>query len=364
MMLPSGPIADDASVDDLFDDTAPTAKEVVDLPELPDPVTGLLRAGPAANQQASRDSQGHPAALVRLPMALTFSERAFDRSTFDPEMDEEELLSRGKPADDVKSLPANALMRWRFPGGQVGAERQSNTRLVHWSDGSVTIHVGANSYEVRPHAIAGTAHLVGKRQGSATLEGSGTKTKPSTHFETSARLTHRATLRPLNAPVSWRLGLESRSKHSRNKELVTMTEERGNPELEAAAATRRADEINRARAAERMRLARAAGDWDGDDDGYGGGGSRRGRGRAGDRGAYAGEADVDYDDEDLAALKRGSREARFTAEADDSDDGSEDEDADEGIFEDEGNADEAREAALVAAQASADEPSAKRVRPA
>ena len=93
--------------------------------------------------------------LVRLPNILRFQPKPFDGESFD--QDEDEGGEAGGKAANV--------IRWReTPSG----DRQSNARLVKWSDGSMTLHVGNEALTAKEIAMAeGSTHLYAKHKNSA-----------------------------------------------------------------------------------------------------------------------------------------------------------------------------------------------------
>ena len=75
---------------------------------------------------------------MRLPNILAIEPRPFEAVNFEDEEEGGDEDSKGK-ADNV--------IRWR---DTEGSGRQSNARIVTWSDGSMTLHVGS---EARAHAL-------------------------------------------------------------------------------------------------------------------------------------------------------------------------------------------------------------------
>lgn len=76
--------------------------------------------------------------LVRLPNILGIQARPFDAHTYDPADEAEHAASRQN------------VVRWRYAasgaaaaGGDGEVERESNARVVRWSDGSLTLHIGS-----------------------------------------------------------------------------------------------------------------------------------------------------------------------------------------------------------------------------
>ncbi|KAJ1638566.1 Leo1-like protein-domain-containing protein [Pavlovales sp. CCMP2436] len=99
---------------DLLVDDIPRAPPLhLSIPQLPRPKPGRL-------------------CYARLPNILGVEARPFDANSYDPD----EEAKRGTVRENV--------VRWRYGQNSAGeAARESNTRLVRWSDGSLTLHVGA-----------------------------------------------------------------------------------------------------------------------------------------------------------------------------------------------------------------------------
>ena len=121
---------------------------------------------PAANSAApvhySLPTLPRPAAdaklfLVRVPNILQLQPRPFDPDTF-----EEEDLGDG---EEVSKVRAENVIRWRE--SRDSGERQSNARVVTWSDGSMTLHVGSEVLLAQAVAIPeGSTHLYTRHTGS------------------------------------------------------------------------------------------------------------------------------------------------------------------------------------------------------
>ena len=114
--------------------------------------------------------------LVRLPNTnlLGIQSRPFDPETFEEEEEVEEEEDGGKTRVET-------VIRWRE--SRETGERQSNARVVTWSDGSMTLHVGSEVLVAQQVPIPeGTTHLYTRHQGS--------------HLECHGVLKHKLTLAP------------------------------------------------------------------------------------------------------------------------------------------------------------------------
>eukprot|EP00908_Phaeocystis_cordata_P014178 Transcript_25276.p2 GENE.Transcript_25276~~Transcript_25276.p2 ORF type:complete len:411 (+),score=197.65 Transcript_25276:43-1233(+) len=91
---------------------------------------------------------------MRLPNILAIEPRPFDAVNFEDEEEGGDEDSKGK-ADNV--------IRWR---DTEGSGRQSNARIVRWSDGSMTLHVGSEVLSAVPREEAGGKQLFTRHKGS------------------------------------------------------------------------------------------------------------------------------------------------------------------------------------------------------
>ena len=92
-------------------------------------------------------------ALVRLPRVVTVARQAFDPETFDAAEEDRWLASIDKAA------AREAVVRFRHRRDPESGEpvldtegkpqRESNSRVVQWSDGSLTLHVGSETFSLR-----------------------------------------------------------------------------------------------------------------------------------------------------------------------------------------------------------------------
>jgi hypothetical protein len=268
----------DDELDELFDDSAPEPVEALKLGPKPRARVSAAQTGAGESPSAAAELWDDQSMLLRLPKAVSYSERPFAAESYTADADREELMARGKTGVEADAVPPEAVIRWAFddlapsqPSTSSSASAdsakqqpatKSNTRLVRWSDGTMTLQIGEFSYDLRPLPVDSAGHFLAKRSGKAQAidkdtgeEHHGVAPERASYLESVGRFTHRGALRPVHAPASSRLVLESRSRYSRNIELVRQVELDGDPERATAAAAKRMDEINRARELERMRAA-------------------------------------------------------------------------------------------------------------
>ncbi|TIA93218.1 hypothetical protein E3P81_00999 [Wallemia ichthyophaga] len=92
--------------------------------------------------------------LARIPNFLNIQSAGFDRQTFE---------------DDDKNLPSNAntsnTIRWRWNQDEDGhTVAQSNSRFIRWSDGSLSLQVGKEMYDINLNHDADTDTRTNPRQ--------------------------------------------------------------------------------------------------------------------------------------------------------------------------------------------------------
>ena len=100
-----------------------------------------------------RPEVGSELYTMRLPNILSIEPRAFDPHTFGD--DDED-------ADNITGKTDNVI-RWRETENGV---RQSNARMVTWSDGSMTLHVGGEVLTAAPQKVEGGNQLFTRHKGS------------------------------------------------------------------------------------------------------------------------------------------------------------------------------------------------------
>nr|CAD2204437.1 unnamed protein product [Meloidogyne enterolobii] len=90
--------------------------------------------------------------FVKLPNFLSIETKPFDPETYDDEIEEDETLD-----DDGRTrlkLKLENTIRWRTVRDEQGNEkRESNAKIVRWSDGSMSLYLGNEIFEVDKQKI-------------------------------------------------------------------------------------------------------------------------------------------------------------------------------------------------------------------
>jgi hypothetical protein len=103
----------------------------------------------------TRQVHGQRVSVVRLPKIVTVATEPFDEATYDGDAEARALAAIGKP------VAQDAAIRWRRvpaeEGGGGGADSgggggdvplQSNAKIVEWSNGSLTLHIGEEVFSL------------------------------------------------------------------------------------------------------------------------------------------------------------------------------------------------------------------------
>ncbi|WAR01332.1 LEO1-like protein [Mya arenaria] len=128
---------------------------------------------------------GRAVHYVKLPNFLSVDTRPFDLATYEDEIDE----------DDVENT-----IRWRTLKDEEGNDlkdemgrpvRESNARCVRWSDGSMSLHLGDEIFDIHTMPIQGDFNHLFVRQGTGLQGQSIFKTKLSFRPHSTESFTHR-----------------------------------------------------------------------------------------------------------------------------------------------------------------------------
>lgn len=98
---------------------------------------------------------------VKLPNFLSIETREYDPNFYEDEIDEEEYDNEGRARLKLK---VENTIRWR----KNKDERESNTRIVEWSDGTLSLYLGSEIFDLNEKSTGEFGHLFirqGLRQG-------------------------------------------------------------------------------------------------------------------------------------------------------------------------------------------------------
>nr|XP_009859183.1 uncharacterized protein LOC494392 isoform X1 [Ciona intestinalis] len=137
--------------------------------------------------------------FVRFPNFISVEARPFDPAVYEDEIEEDELLD--EEGRTRLKLKVENTMRWRKYVDENGIELlESNSRLVRWSDGSLSLHLGSEIFDVHQMSLQGDHNHLFIRQGTGLQGQAVFKTKltfrpHSTKSATHKRMTSRLAMR-------------------------------------------------------------------------------------------------------------------------------------------------------------------------
>lgn len=103
--------------------------------------------------------------FVKLPNFLSVETRPFDPETYEDELDEEETLD--EEGRQRLKLKVGNTIRWRrFINDKGETIQESNARFVRWSDGSLSLHLGSEIFDVYKQPLQSDHNHLYIRQGT------------------------------------------------------------------------------------------------------------------------------------------------------------------------------------------------------
>lgn len=170
--------------DDDDDDAAAAAKQPEPEPE-PIPERRIDVEIPRIQADLGRDIH-----FVKLPNFLSVDTRPFDPETYEDEIDEEDTLDE-EGRQRIK-LKVSNMMRWRERMNDDGQMvRESNTRIVKWSDGSMSLHLGNEIFDVYKQPLHGDHNHLFIRQGTGLQGQAVFRTKLTFRPHSTESFTHK-----------------------------------------------------------------------------------------------------------------------------------------------------------------------------
>ncbi|XP_057657520.1 another transcription unit protein-like [Diorhabda carinulata] len=128
--------------------------------------------------------------FVKLPNFLSVETRPFDPETYEDEIDEEETLDEEGRAR--LKLKVENTIRWReYVDNEGNIKKESNARVVRWSDGSYSLHLGSEIFDVYKQPLQGDHNHLFIRQGTGLQGQAVFRTKLSFRPHSTESFTHR-----------------------------------------------------------------------------------------------------------------------------------------------------------------------------
>lgn len=139
--------------------------------------------------------------FVKMPNFLSVETRPFDADQYEDEIDEEDVMD--EEGRQRLKLKVGNTIRWREAYDKEGrVQRESNARFIKWSDGSMSLHLGSEIFDVYKQPLAGDHNHLFIRQGTG-LQGQAVfrtkltfrphSTESSTHKKMTMSLADRST---------------------------------------------------------------------------------------------------------------------------------------------------------------------------
>ncbi|XP_034172079.1 another transcription unit [Osmia lignaria lignaria] len=128
--------------------------------------------------------------FVKLPNFLSVETRPFDTETYEDEIDEEETLDEEGRAR--LKLKVENTLRWKDTFDDQGkVVKESNARFVKWSDGSMSLHLGSEIFDVYKQPLQGDHNHLYIRQGTGLQGQAVFRTKLTFRPHSTESFTHR-----------------------------------------------------------------------------------------------------------------------------------------------------------------------------
>ncbi|XP_074737052.1 RNA polymerase-associated protein LEO1 isoform X1 [Strix uralensis] len=225
--------ADDISSGSDGEDKPPTPGQPIDenglsqeqQEEEPIPETRIEVEIPKVNTDLGNDLY-----FVKLPNFLSVEPRPFDPQYYEDEFEDEEMLD--EEGRTRLKLKVENTIRWRMRRDEEGSEiRESNARIVKWSDGSMSLHLGNEVFDVYKAPLQGDHNHLFIRQGTGLQGQAVFKTKLTFRPHSTDSATHRKMTLSLADRCSKTqkiriLPMAGRDPESQRTEMIKKEEER------------------------------------------------------------------------------------------------------------------------------------------
>lgn len=133
---------------------------------------------------------GNDLYFVKLPNFLSVEPRPFDPQYYEDEFEDEEMLD--EEGRTRLKLKVENTIRWRIRRDEEGSEiKESNARIVKWSDGSMSLHLGNEVFDVYKAPLQGDHNHLFIRQGTGLQGQAVFKTKLTFRPHSTDSATHR-----------------------------------------------------------------------------------------------------------------------------------------------------------------------------
>ena len=160
---------------------------------------------------------GNEIHFVKLPNFLSVDCRPFDPETYEDEIEDEDSLDEEGRAR--LKLKVENTIRWRIGFDAEGkATRESNARIVKWSDGSMSLYLGDEIFDVTKQPLQGDFNHLFIRQGTGLQGQAVFRTKLSFRPHSTDSFTHQKMTRSMADRVNKGTGIKVISQVGRDPE--------------------------------------------------------------------------------------------------------------------------------------------------
>lgn len=160
---------------------------------------------------------GNEIHFVKLPNFLSVDCRPFDPETYEDEIEDEDSLDEEGRAR--LKLKVENTIRWRIGFDSEGkAIRESNARMVKWSDGSMSLYLGDEIFDVTKQPLQGDFNHLFIRQGTGLQGQAVFRTKLSFRPHSTDSFTHQKMTRSMADRVNKGTGIKVISQVGRDPE--------------------------------------------------------------------------------------------------------------------------------------------------
>lgn len=105
--------------------------------------------------------------FMKIPNFFSVAQKPFDPETFEEDDDDDHVDEEGR---NRLQLKAENTIRWRFVQDADGnLVKESNTRIVRWSDGTMSMVIGKEVFDVESVPILGNMQHLYVRQGTGLV---------------------------------------------------------------------------------------------------------------------------------------------------------------------------------------------------
>jgi len=215
-----------------YDDTEDKAASDSDDPDDPKPKKSIAASFPegAGEEEEQvpetridvevpkiKTNLGNEMHFVKLPNFLSVEQRPFDPENYEDELDEDSSQQQDEEGRNRTKLKVENTIRWRTVEDEEGNPvRQSNARIVKWSDGSLSLHLGNEIFDVHKQPLQSDFNHLFIRQGTGLQGQAVFKTKLSFRPHSTDSQTHKKMILQMVDKNSKKGGIKVLSSVGRN----------------------------------------------------------------------------------------------------------------------------------------------------